>query len=81
MITACATTKLGHSERLFPALALTFWMTPSVYSPSKIVVVLVGDPGADWAAEAAAAGGGGGASGAQAETARIEIPKSKNCFI
>jgi len=80
MITACASTKLGHSERLFPALALAFWTTPWVYSPSKIVVVLVGDPGAGWAAEAGAAGGGG-ACGAQAETARIEIPKSKNCFI
>ena len=59
MITACASTKLGHSERLFPALALAFWMTPWVYIPSKEVVVLVGDPGADWAAETAAAGGGG----------------------
>jgi len=32
---------------------------PWVYIPSKEVVVLVGDPGADWAAETAAAGGGG----------------------
>ena len=55
MITACATAKLGHSERLFAVLA--FWTAPWVYSPSKIVVVLVGDPGAAWAAEAAAAAG------------------------
>jgi hypothetical protein len=34
-------------------------MTPWVYIPSKIVVVLVGDPGDGWAAEAGAAGGGG----------------------
>ena len=59
MITACATAKLGHSERLFAVLA--FWTAPWVYSPSKIVVVLVGDPAAEppgWAAEAGAAGGG-----------------------
>jgi hypothetical protein len=43
----------GHSEGLFPVLA--FWMIPWVYIPSKIVVVLVGDPAAGWAA----AGGGG----------------------
>jgi hypothetical protein len=95
MVTGGATWRLGHSERLFPALALAFWTAPVVYVPSKIVVVLLGDPakeppgcaaaagdpGSGWAAEAGAAGGGGGASGAQAETARIEIPKNKNCFI
>ena len=57
MVTGAATARLGHSERLFPVLA--FWMTPWVYIPSKEVVVLVGDPGAGWAAEAGAPGGGG----------------------
>jgi hypothetical protein len=59
MITACATAKLGHCERLVPVVA--FWMAPWVYSPSNKVVVLVGDPAAEppgWAAEAGAAGGG-----------------------
>jgi hypothetical protein len=84
MITACASTKLGHSERLFPALALAFWTIPWVYSPSKIVVVLVGDPVGEppgWTADTGAAAGGGVGSGTQAETAKSDIPTRNNCFI
>jgi hypothetical protein len=43
--------------------------------------VLLGDPAAGWAPYAGAAAGGGAACGAQAETARSEIPTKYNRFI
>ena len=82
MVTGGATLILGHSDRLFPVLA--FWMVPWVYAPSKMVVVLVGDPVGvppGWAAGSAAAAGGADSTGAHANTARNDIPNRNDCFI